>query len=36
LAAATVFLVVDKAHPYIEVIHVSDTPSRTVLMQIGK
>jgi hypothetical protein len=34
--AAAVFLVVDMAHPYIGVIHVSDAPLRTALMHIGK
>jgi hypothetical protein len=34
--AAAVILVVDMAHPYIGVIHVSDVPSRTALMHIGK
>jgi hypothetical protein len=36
LVAAAVFLVVDMAHPYIGVIHVSDAPLRTALMHIGK
>ncbi|EJN26977.1 hypothetical protein PMI35_03670 [Pseudomonas sp. GM78] len=34
--AAAVFLVVDMAHPYIGIIHVSDAPLRTALMNIGK
>ncbi|APO72688.1 hypothetical protein IE4872_PD02176 (plasmid) [Rhizobium gallicum] len=33
--AAGVFLVVDMAHPYIGVIHVSDAPLRSVLAHIG-
>lgn len=34
--AAAVFLVVDMAHPYIGVIHVSDVPLRSALAHIGK
>jgi hypothetical protein len=33
--AAAVFLVVDMAHPYIGVIHVSDAPLRSALAHIG-
>ena len=34
--AAAVFLVVDMAHPYLGVIHVSDVPLRSALAHIGK
>ncbi|QPB21949.1 DUF4239 domain-containing protein [Rhizobium sp. 007] len=34
--AAAVFLVVDMAHPYLGVIHVSDAPLRSALAHIGK
>jgi hypothetical protein len=34
--AAAVFLIVDMAHPDIGLIHVSDTPLRTALQQLGQ
>jgi hypothetical protein len=34
--AAAVFLVVDMAHPYLGIIHVSDVPLRSALAHIGK
>lgn len=34
--AAAVFLVVDMAHPYLGVIHVSDQPLRTALAHLGQ
>jgi hypothetical protein len=34
--AAAVFLIVDMAHPYIGIIHVSDAPLRTALEQLGQ
>jgi hypothetical protein len=34
--AAAVFLIVDMAHPYIGIIHVSDAPLRTALGQLGQ
>jgi hypothetical protein len=34
--AAAVFLVVDMAHPYIGVVHVSDAPLQSALKYIGK
>jgi hypothetical protein len=34
--AAAVFLIVDMAHPYIGLIHVSDEPLRTALAQLGQ
>jgi hypothetical protein len=34
--AAAVFLVVDMAHPYIGLVHVSDAPLRAALAHIGK
>jgi len=34
--AGAVFLVVDMAHPYIGVVHVSDEPLRSALAHIGK
>jgi len=36
LVAAAVFLIVDMAHPYIGIIHVSDAPLRTALGQLGQ
>jgi hypothetical protein len=33
---AAVFLIVDMAHPYIGIIHVSDAPLRTALGQLGQ
>ena len=33
---AAVFLIVDMAHPYIGIIHVSDAPLRTALEQLGQ
>jgi hypothetical protein len=34
--AGAVFLVVDMAHPYLGVIHVSDGPLREALAHLGK
>jgi hypothetical protein len=34
--SAAVFLIVDMAHPYIGLIHVSDEPLRTALEQLGQ
>ena len=34
--ATAVFLIVDTAHPYIGIIHVSDAPLRTALDQLGQ
>ena len=34
--SAAVFLIVDMAHPYIGIIHVSDAPLRTALGQLGQ
>ncbi|OWV86369.1 hypothetical protein ATY79_29465 [Rhizobium sp. R693] len=34
--AGAVFLIVDMAHPYIGVIHVSDEPLKSALASIGE